>query len=132
MSMTYRYKNPPTYKQLKVSRLIWEQIAILLSRKEISSPEIDSIHITVSGVKISPDLRMTTVFVLGMNMNNVNCDIDFVRILNKNSPKYRKKISNKIKLRFIPEIRFVLDNNLDKKMNIEKLIDEISAHQLES
>lgn len=132
MSMTYRYKNPPTYKQLKVSRLIWEQIAILLSRKEISSPEIDSIHITVSGVKISPDLRMTTVFVLGMNMNNVNCDIDFVRILNKNSPKYRQKISNKIKLRFIPEIRFVLDNNLDKKMNIEKLIDEISAHQLES
>ncbi|MSO13488.1 30S ribosome-binding factor RbfA [Rickettsiales endosymbiont of Trichoplax sp. H2] len=123
--MTYQYKKPPTNRQLKVSELIKQEMAMIFTKGEVFLPELEKITITITDVKTSADLKISTVFI---NSVNDKIDKDLVRALNILSPEYRKKISNRINLKFSPQIRFQIDKFIDEKINIEKLFDKVNAN----
>jgi ribosome-binding factor A len=117
--MTYRYKGAPTNRQLRVSELIRQEIAMILMKAEVYHPALDGLYLSVLDVKTSADLKLSTIFI-----HPVRADVDeqLAYVLNFLVPEYRKKISNKVKLKYIPEIKFVVDKNIDDKIRMEKLI----------
>ncbi|RST67209.1 30S ribosome-binding factor RbfA [Candidatus Aquarickettsia rohweri] len=123
--MTYQYKKPPTNRQLKVSELIKQEMAMIFAKGEIFLPELEKIPVTVTDVKISADLKISTIFI---NPLDDKIDKDLIKALNILAPEYRKKISNRINLKFSPQIRFQIDKFIDEKINIEKLFDKVNAN----
>ena len=61
----------PTQRQLRVAELIRRTLSQVLARGEISDPDLDGVSITVGEVRISPDLRQATVFVLPLGGRDV-------------------------------------------------------------
>jgi ribosome-binding factor A len=100
-------------------------MAMIFTKGEVFLPELEKIAITITDVKTSADLKISTVFI---NSVNDKIDKDLVRALNISSPEYRKKISNRINLKFSPQIRFQIDKFIDEKINIEKLFDKVNAN----
>ena len=117
--MTYRYKGAPTNRQLRVSEMILQEIARILMKAEVYHPALDGLYLSVLDVKTSADLKLSTIFI-----HPVRADVDeqLAYVLNFLVPEYRKKISNKVKLKYIPEIKFVVDKNIDDKIRMEKLM----------
>lgn len=120
--MTYQYKKPPTNRQLKVSELIKQEIAMIFAKGEVFLPELEKIPVTITDVKTSADLKISTIFI---NPVDDKIDNDLINALNILAPEYRKKISSRINLRYSPQIRFEVDKYIDEKINIEKLFDKI-------
>jgi ribosome-binding factor A len=120
--MTYRYKGTPTNRQLRVSELVRQEIATIFMKAEVYHPALDGLYLTVIDVKTSADLKLSTIFI-----HPVRADVDdqLAYVLNFLAPEYRKKLSNKLQLRYVPEIKFAVDKNIDDKIRMEKLIQKL-------
>ena len=125
--MTYQYKKAPTNRQLKVSETIRKEIAQIFLKDEVFYPEMENIVFTVLDVKTSSDLKISTIFISPVDKKT---DIDLIKFLNIIAPEYRKKLCTKMKLRFIPQIRFQIDQYIDERIDLEKLLDNISRKKL--
>ncbi|MFQ3306784.1 MAG: ribosome-binding factor A [Candidatus Midichloriaceae bacterium] len=121
--MTYRYRKEPTNRQLKVAQLIRQEISVIFIRGDVH-PSIDSSIITVSDVKISPDLKIATVF-LCLSKNTTD-NTKLFEILNHSSSEFRRIVSKSTSLKYSPEIRFVEDKYRDEQINMEKVLNKIS------
>lgn len=105
-----------------------ERVAQQLKR-EISSiilQEIDDPRIgflTVTNVKVSPDLRVAKVYytILGDQGSLEKAKEG----LESASPYIRRLIAQRMRLKFVPEIRFYPDEELDKRLRVERILDEL-------
>lgn len=88
-------------------------------RGECHDPEVNATPITVSEVRISPDLKNATAYVMplgGKNSDNI------LTALGRNAPFFRKCVSDYMKLRYAPRIHFRLDESFDEAFRIEQLL----------
>jgi len=112
-------KKPVTQRQLRVGEEIRHILAGIFMRGECHDRDINSTPITVSEVRISPDLKNATAYVMplgGMNTDKV------MPALIRNVPILRKLVSDKMKLRYAPRISFRLDNSFEEAHRIELLL----------
>ena len=106
-------------RQLRVGELIRHEMAELLSRGDIHDPVVEAHMITVPEVRMSPDLRLATIYVMplgGRDEKNV------VAALERNKRYVRGEIGRRVNLKFAPEIRFRVDERFDEAERIEKLL----------
>ncbi|WDP91447.1 MAG: 30S ribosome-binding factor RbfA [Desulfobacter sp.] len=102
----------------RVSNAIQTAITDLLSRK-IQDPRLEMV--TVSGVKLSPDLSIATVYVTVFGDDKRKQDaLDGFR---KSKGYIKKSIAPKLGLKFMPELRFFLDDTFDRAARLDALID---------
>jgi ribosome-binding factor A len=120
--MTYRYTKPPTQRQLRVAESIRHEIANILLRNELNHTFFEKHLISVSEVRISLDLKIATAFMIFPEDLDKKALLKFFKEL---SPIIRKLISKRMNLRFAPEIRFAIDDSLDKAFKVEKLLSKI-------
>lgn len=109
----------PSQRQLRVGEEIRHVLAGIFLRGECHDRDITSTPITVSEVRISPDLKNATAYVMplgGMNKEVV------MEALIRNMPILRKLVSDQMKLRYAPRISFRLDNSFEEAHRIEKLL----------
>jgi ribosome-binding factor A len=106
-------------RQKKVSRLIQKELADIFIKKsnEIAHGKL----ITVTIVRISPDLSFAKVFLSIFPTTGQNEIIDAIKDM---TPKIRFELGHKVRtqLRIVPEIVFYLDDSLDYIDNIDKLL----------
>ncbi len=112
----------PSQRQLKVGETIKRELSEILS-KELADPEFDDLFITVSEVRMSPDLKYADAFVVPMLGRDINIE-RFVSSLNAISYKIRAMVNKKVKLRFSPEINFIYDHTFDNAQKLNKLLNE--------
>lgn len=112
-------KKPSAVRQLRVAELIKMTIAEALTKGEIDSKIILDNFITISNVKISPDLRNATIYITVFQSTNLKA---LLEELNKFSPKFRFIIAKNIKLKSAPQILFRYDDSLEQSDRINKLI----------
>jgi ribosome-binding factor A len=117
--MVYRYSKPPTQRQLRVGEELKHGLSFMFSRNELSHPFFEQVMITVSEVRVSPDLKLATAFVSAMEQVNEN---DLVKFLNEISPTIRKIIAKKVNLKFAPEVRFAVDKSFKEGAKIDSII----------
>ena len=107
-------------RQLKVSRLLQRDLADIF-QKELGN-ELPGKMITVTKVKVSPDLALAKCYV-SVFPDKGSRIVDY---LNTHTGKLRFKLGNRIRnqLRIVPELVFYLDDSLDYMENIDRLLNE--------
>ena len=106
-------------RQLRVGEMIKQALGNIFMRGEAKLPNIETSHITVTEVRMSPDLKTAKAFVLPLGGKNANEIID---VLKEFSFVVRKTLSKKITMKFLPKILFVKDESFDYAEKIENLI----------
>lgn len=106
-------------RQLRVGEEIRHVLAGVFMRGECYDPVITATPITVSEVRISPDLKNATAYVMPLNGQNREAVME---ALGRNSSIFRKFVSDHMKLRYAPRIHFRLDESFDEAYHIEKLL----------
>jgi ribosome-binding factor A len=106
-------------RQLRVGELIRHELADMFSRGDIHDPVIQSHLITVPEVRMSPDLRLATIYIMplgGRGMAKV------LEALERNKRYVRGEVGRRVNLKFAPEIRFRADERFDEAERIQKLL----------
>ncbi len=106
-------------RQLRVGELIRHAVADMLSRGDIHDPVIEAHMITVPEVRMSPDLRLATIYIMPLGGRD---EQDVLDALENNKRFMRGEIARRINLKFAPDIRFRIDDRFDEAERIEKLL----------
>jgi ribosome-binding factor A len=106
-------------RQLRVGELIRHELADMLTRGEIHDPVIAAHLITVPEVRMSPDLRLATIYVMPLGGRDKE---DVLGAFDRNKRYVRGEIARRVNLKFVPEIRFRIDERFDEAERIEKLL----------
>ena len=101
----------PNQRQLRVGEVIRRALSEILARGELHDPELAHVSVTVAEVRVSPDLRRATAFV--MPLGGVNT-AEVVRALGRNRAELRRLVTDRIGLRFSPELAFRPDTRFDQ------------------
>ena len=112
---------PFSQRQLRVGELIKQSLGQIFLRDEAKVPSLTTKNITVTEVRMSPDLKNARAYVIplgGKDMENA------VNMLTKFSHLIRKALSKKIDMKFLPKVSFVGDKSFDYAEKIEKLIQQ--------
>jgi len=106
-------------RQLRVGELIRHELADMLTRGDIHDPVIQAHLITVPEVRMSPDLRLATIYIMPLGGRDGN---KVIEALERNKRYMRGAIARRVNLKFAPEIRFRIDERFDEAERIEKLL----------
>ena len=106
-------------RQLRVGELIRHAVAEMLSRGDVHDPVIEGHLITVPEVRMSPDLRLATIYVMPLGGKDVQ---EVIEALERNKRYLRGEIAQRVNLKFAPDIRFRIDERFDEAERIEKLL----------
>jgi ribosome-binding factor A len=109
----------PSQRQLRVGELIRHELAEVFARGSIHDPVIERTYITVLEVTTSPDLKVATAYVRPLAGAGPD---ELIQALNRHKRYIRGLLAPKLKLKFSPEIRFVIDTALDQAGRIDELL----------
>jgi ribosome-binding factor A len=106
-------------RQLRVGETVRHAIAEILSQGSVHDPELDGHIITVPEVRMSPDLKLATIYVMPLGGR----DTDKVMAgLERNKKFLRGEVAHRVNLKFAPDLRFRVDDRFDEAERIEKLL----------
>jgi ribosome-binding factor A len=106
-------------RQLRVGELIRHEFADMLVRGEVHDPVIQTHMITVPEVRMSPDLRLATIYIMPLGGKDAE---KVLEAMERNKRYVRGEIGRRVNLKFAPEIRFRIDERFDEAERIEKLL----------
>lgn len=109
----------PSQRQLRVGELVRHALSEILSRGEIADPDLDGVLITVPEVRMSPDLKQATAFVMplgGRNQDKVMAGLE------RSRKWLRGQIARRVDLKFAPEIRFRLDTRFEDDDRVNAML----------
>ena len=106
-------------RQLRVGELIKQSLGQIFLRDEAKVPSLETKNITVTEVRMSPDLKNAKEYVIPLGGKDTE---KAVSILTEFSHLIRKALSKKIDMKFLPKVYFVGDESFDYAEKIEKLI----------
>ena len=110
---------PFSQRQLRVGELIKQSLGQIFLKEEAKVPSLTTKNITVTEVRMSPDLKNARAYVIPLGGKDAE---NAVNILTKFSYLVRKALSKKIDMKFLPKVSFVSDKSFDSAEKIEKLI----------
>ena len=111
----------PSQRQLRVGELIRRTLSEVLQRGEVHSDVLRSMSITVGEVRVSPDLRIATAFVLPLGGRG---SADALAALNRAKGELRHHVAKAVKLKFAPELRFMIDETFDRMDRTRELLSD--------
>ena len=106
-------------RQLRVGELIKQNLGELFIRNEAKIPSINSRLITVTEVRMTPDLKTARVYVIPLGGIETK---ETVKILTEYSHLVRRALSKRLDIKFLPKLTFVEDNSFEYAEKIERLI----------
>ena len=104
---------------LKVGEQVRHVLAEMLARGQVHDAALTAATVSVTEVRMSPDLRLATAYVkplLGTNEDEV------IKALRTHTAFFQKEIAGRLKLRFAPRLRFAGDETFDVAASIDKLL----------
>ena len=121
MSNQFGQSLGPSQRQLRVGELVRRTLAEVFSRNQIYDETLSGVSITVGEVSMSADLKIAHVFVSPLGGNNSK---EVVEALNNNKVQIRKIVTKNVKLKFSPELKFLLDTTFDNMDAMRTLFDK--------
>ena len=108
-----------TQRQLRVGEMVKQALSMMFLKEEAKISELDTKSITVTEVRMSPDLKTAKIFVIPLGGKDTK---KVIEKLKEFSFVIRKVLSKKIMVKFMPKVFFVNDNSFDYAEKIENLI----------
>jgi ribosome-binding factor A len=109
----------PSQRQLKVGELIRHALADIFFRGEIVDEVLSRHSLTVPEVRMTPDLKLATVYVLPLGGGDAE---EAVEHLNRHKRFLRGEVAKRIRMKFMPEIRFKVDTSFEASARIDELL----------
>ncbi|GAB0115011.1 hypothetical protein AcidC75_25350 [Acidisoma sp. C75] len=109
----------PSQRQLRVAEEIRHVLAGIFARDMIRDHELSGIAITVTEVRISPDLRHATAYVTRLGRSDVD---KLLPALGRVAPFLRRELARALRLRVAPEVHFLADTSIDYAMEVDSLL----------
>ena len=108
-------------RQLRVGEMIKQSLGQIFLKGEAKVPTLETNNITVTEVRMSPDLKNARAYVIPLGGKDSDKTVD---LLTDFSHLVRKVLAKKIHMKFLPKISFISDKSFDYAEKIEKLIKE--------
>ena len=115
-------------RQLRVGELVKQNLGELFLRNEAKIPTINCKLVTVTEVRMTPDLKTARVYVIPLGGIDTK---ETVKILTEYSHLVRKALSKRLVIKFLPRLTFVEDNSFEYAEKIEKIIKKIKKNDTE-
>lgn len=113
----------PSQRQLRVGEQLKHIIAETMARGHFSSMELmDAGQITVSEVRVSPDLRNATAYIMPLGGQNID---KILPALNDEAKVFQKEIGRQSNIKFTPRVSFKRDKTFDEVQKIDDLLNSI-------
>jgi ribosome-binding factor A len=109
----------PSQRQLRVGELIRHKLAEMLARGEIYDDVLASHVVTIAEVRMSPDLRLATAYVMPLGGKDIK---PVLEALDKHRKFIRGEIAHAVDLRTAPEVRFREDETFEEVNRIDQLL----------
>jgi ribosome-binding factor A len=121
MSAHHKKNSAPggSQRQLRVGETVRHAIADILAQGSVHDPELEGHIITVPEVRMSPDLKLATVYVMPLGGRDTDA---VIAALDRNKKFLRGEVARRVNLKFAPDIRFRADERFDEAERIEKLL----------
>jgi ribosome-binding factor A len=109
----------PNQRQLRVGEELRHALVTILRESPPRDPDLQDANVTVTEVRISPDLKNATAFVMPLAGQN---ETTTVAALNRASPYFRAQVARNVQLRYAPAVHFELDTSFAYAERIEGLL----------
>lgn len=101
----------PTQRQLRVGELVRRTLSDVIMRGDVHDPDLAGVSVTIGEVRMSPDLRVATVYVMPLGGGDVQT---IIKALARSAYELRRAVNKAVKLKFSPELRFIADETFDR------------------
>ncbi len=110
----------PSQRQLRVGEQVRQALTVVLQRGEVRDEVLEATLVSVSEVRMSPDLKIATAFVAPMGAAD---DQAVIKALARNAKFIRGRVSGALRqMKYMPEFRFRLDTSYDNMARIDDLL----------
>ena len=120
MKPTRKAAKGPSQRQLRVGELIRHELSALFMRGDVMDPIIEKTGVTVLEVAVTPDLRSATAYIRPFQPSGDGDEL--VEALMRHRKFIRGELTPKLQMKFMPEIKFRIDNSLDYASSIDALL----------
>ncbi len=110
----------PSQRQLRVGEELRHVLAAILARGELRDPALKDQSITVSEVRVSPDMRHATAYV--MPLGGAGDATEIVTALNRAAAFLSHEVGRRITMKYTPILQFTLDTVFDEAQRIDALL----------
>ena len=112
------HQKEPSQRQLRVQELLKSALNEILIKGESKNPKLDNLLITITHVDVSPDLRNAKFYIVPSDVKKTEIIINEFNVSKKT---IRKKIVDKVKLKYAPEISFFFDETINEIKRLDEL-----------
>ncbi len=116
----------PSQRMLRIGELVRHKLAEMLSRGDIHDDVLASHVITIPEVRLTPDLKLATVYVMPLGGNDVK---PVIEALKRNKKYIRTEVAKTLNLRYAPDLRFREDETFEEATRIDRLLDSERVRQ---
>ncbi|WP_298966082.1 30S ribosome-binding factor RbfA [uncultured Methylobacterium sp.] len=109
----------PSQRQQRVAELVRHALAEVLSRGDIQDPELSRYVVTVPEVRMSPDLKLATAYVMPLGGED---ESPVIAALERNKKVLRQEVARRVNLKYAPDLRFRRDETFDEAARIDALL----------
>jgi len=109
----------PTQRQLRVGEEIRHVLAGVFGRGDIRDPQLSGVQVTVTEVRIGPDLKRATAFVTRLGRSDI---AEKLPALRRAAPYLRACLAKELRLRVAPDLSFQADTSIDYAMHVDKML----------
>ncbi|MBS9719223.1 30S ribosome-binding factor RbfA [Tianweitania sp. BSSL-BM11] len=118
--MSKNQNSGPSQRQLRVGEQVRHAIAEVLQRGDVRDDVVEATVISISEVRMSPDLKIATAFVSPLGAKD---DDAVIKALNHHAKFIRGRMSNALRqMKYMPEVRFRIDTSFDNYAKIDALL----------
>ena len=110
----------PSQRQLRVGEQVRHALADVLARGEVRDDVIEATVISVSEVRMSPDLKIATCFVMPLGGKDQQ---EVIQALARNKRYLRGELAHRTNLKFAPDLRFRIDESFEEGSRIDRLLE---------
>lgn len=119
MKHEHRRNREPTQRQLRVGEELRHALARILQRGELRDPALQHVAVTVTEIRVSPDLRNATAYVMPLGGQH---SAEVIAVLTRSAGFLRGLLAREVPLRFAPSLAFALDTSFDHASRINELL----------
>ena len=109
----------PSQRMLRVGELVRHALADVLQRGEVMDPVLETHVITVPEVRMTPDLKLATAYVMPLGGKD---EQKVLKALEANRKQIRMLVVKRMELKSAPDLRFRIDDSFDRGAHINELL----------
>ena len=118
--MSKKPASGPSQRQLSVGEMVRHALTSIMQRGEVRDPLLEKAVVSVSEVRMSPDLKLATAYVTVLGQDDT---APFVKALNQNARFVRGRLTPALRgMKFMPEVRFRTDTSFDNFARIDAIL----------